>query len=1423
MPQVDNKTGTPVRETFNRPPRIWTSLPQGTVTIPAPPARDPLPPKPGIFTLLLPIIMVTVLIGVSIVINHGSTQALAFMLPIAVFSIMTPVATLLTAYQKNKAVKRKWRTNDKNYRAILAEIRVQLTQQADEQRQIALLTDPDPSDLEGQISERSHLWERRPEDPDFLSVRVGKGTQPFSVQLQMPEIDTAEPLRAEVEQFRQDFANVKDIPCSVSLPKVKSLGITGRRQDVADFTRDLLCQVATHHSPEDVRIFALYPVSQRQDWEWLGEFPHTKPLKATKQERLLAAGQEEADQLLNGLLEELSQRASKNAEAEAGSTPQSAMQAATSNALPHVLVVVHDYIEVRKHPALTHAFKLGEQLGVSVIYLVAEQQAIPSECRGVIRIFDEDSGVATESSAANAAGSMASTKPGSQGKKSKRSDKAQEVAPVILPKKLTYAAAGFAGETLHDVNPDIMKLEMAKEIAHTLAPLHVAVDGEDTVDLPTNVRLLDLLGLSHADRLDVNRWWSSPPFGRLRIPIGQSINGTVWIDLSENVHGPHGIIAGTTGAGKSELLQSLIVGLAATHHPHLVNFVLVDFKGGAAFKAFEKIPHTVGVVTDLSGRLTERALAALKSELRRREHILSKANAKKIAQYQAMRTQDPSAFEPLPNLFIIIDEFAELAKEHPLFMEGLVSVVQKGRSLGVHLILATQKPTGSVNPNIWSNLKFRICLRVASLQDSRDMLGRSEAALLPSAIPGRAYFQIGSEIFELFQSARVSLPARVSDESIVESKRATAGAEEVTDQQVLMDSIEPYQATLGAELFRPWPEPLPHRVSLPDIYRRSDMPRDDVGAQLIAPNGASTPPYGWLRFPVGLIDLPTEQRQEPLMLDLPHSGGNVLVAGASGAGKSVFLRTLITSLVQTHTASQLHLYLVDFGGQALRVFEKLPHVGGVFGEPDEEYIRRLLRKLDGIIEERKQICMTHQIDDFLVYQRRRIDDATLPELPAVVLVIDKFIEFRQAHDKEMDLLLSIARSGRNYGVYLVLSLDRPVSVPTQLMSLFELRIGLRLVELTDSLILLGKHDAAHLDPAVPGRGYQRGKNIEEVHIALPVSGEDEDEQTRHLDEWVAAVAREAEGPSAPPIRLLPEYVRIDDFLIEAAFSDPGTQMSRSIRLSLGIEDLSLQPIALELNADTPHVLVGGGPGSGRTGVLQTCLMVLASMPGNKSAQVILVDFRRSSRSLRRLPNIWMYADTEQRLAEAIEALKTELRARATRLHDELEKQEDDDEPIGVNMPPILLIIDDYDQVSALTKNPLNDLKEFLLQARDLRLHIIVTGSSADLLRSDMLLPQVRACRMGVILGGDPADSPLLGVRMNDLPPGRGYLVRRNQRNLVQVGHLESSAIPSWVARLQSPAKTLTKDTQNNLAHACPWCTPEAVQLVDSVMKQKVQS
>src|SRR5947209_12355333 len=358
----------------------------------------------------------------------------------------------------------------------------------------------------------------------------------------------------------------------------------------------------------------------------------------------------------------------------------------------------------------------------------------------------------------------------------------------------------------------------------------------------------------------------------------------------------------------------------------------------------------------------------------------------------------------------------------------------------------------------------------------------------------------------------------------------------------------------------------------------------------------------------------------------------------------------------------------------------------------------------------------------------------------------------------------------------------------QFTSIMELRIIFRMVEITDALILLGKNDAAYLDPSLLERGDKRGTTPQDVQIALPVVGEDEDEQNSQLDELITAVTREAEKyhvQHAPAIRLLPEYVRLSELLTETTqLAESNAESSGALPLHMGIEDLPLLPIALELSAETPHVLVAGGPGSGRTSVLHMCLFALANhqssrSPSHESARIVLVDFRRSSRLLRSLPGVWMYADTEERLLEVVEALKCELEARTAILREELQSEEEE-ELIEGKMAPIVLVIDDYDMLNILAKNPLADLKEFLLRARDLRFHIIVAGSPNDLARPDPLLQQVRSCRIGMILGGDPNDLPLLGVRISDFPPGRGHLVRRNRRYLVQVAHAEPKEIISRV-------------------------------------------
>ncbi len=1333
--------------TFNRPPRIQVHLPDEEIELPKPPQLNKDVRRVDVIALIFPIVILAVLATLILVVIPrffpNNSFSPIFLVFIGTYSLLNPVGELLGIWIERRRNRKEQRAQEEDYRQLLAKFRSKLEALRIEQHRARRANSPSVHKLRSLIDERIHLWERRPDDEDFLHLRMGKTMLPSTVKVIPPKANDNSPLQTEAEALAKEFEYVPDVPITLPLPQLGSIGVTGARGPVVDFARALVCHLAVHHSPDEVRILGIYPYEQSREWEWLKWMPHTNHFTPGSQNKMLAFTPDQIEELLDEVTEEISRREARKEEEKEGAEPEPQ--------LPYLVLLVDDYNRVRDHVGLSEVLRHGRGLNLSAIVLVDSRQDIPGDCGAILEVPSYE--------------------------------------------QMIYSVAGPEGEVKDQIAPDRVDRATGENIARSLAPIRVS-GSQGPGNIKTSVRLLDLLNLEAADQLDPRTWWSEQPrFGRLTVPIGEKSGGPLLIDLTDAAHGPHGLVAGTTGSGKSELLQTLIAALAATHHPHLINFVLVDFKGGSAFKDFENIPHTVGMVSDLHGRLAERALVALKSELKRREHILHNANAVNIAQYQALRARDPKALPPLPSLLIVIDEFAELAKELPTFIDGLISVVQKGRSLGVHLILATQRPAGVVSANIWSNVKFRICLRVASVEDSREMLGRSDAALLPHNLPGRGYFQVGAEIFDQFQVARVAGPYRPAtpreakkQAEIAELTRAghihnigsskpaspvrAGAADDRSELQVLMAQMEPFKESLGAALFRPWPDPLPANLTLPDMFKQAGKPALD------GTRWEARPAFGWLNAPIGMLDLPTEQKQEVFMLELLRFGGHMLIAGSAGSGKSFLLRTIITALSLSHSPADLNLYLIDFGGQALRVFEKMPHVGGIFNSADSDRIRRLFRKLRGIIEERKVLFREQRVDSFLAYHNRP-NPTNQPQnpLPAIVVVIDKFAEFRAVHENELNDLIAFAREGRGYGIHLIIAVDRPAIIPSNLAGNLELRYGLRLADAGDSLFLLGKGDAATLDPNTPGRGLRRSRGLEEFQTALPVVGDGDDEQSQQLEALSARAAQAWKGAVAEAIQLLPEYVSLPDLLTQAPINGR-TPKTEGLRAPLGLDDLTLRPVWGELHPDTQHFLIAGSAGSGKTALLRTWLLGLAQRYTPAEAQVILVDLRRTSRGLRSLPHLKGYAENEVKLNEILESLKKELTERVQRLSSGASSK--------TLPPPIVLAIDDFELVAALPKNPGTELKDVVRQARDIGLHIILAGNTTDIGKSfDPLAQQVRAVRAGIVLSGDPQESPILGVRLTDLPPGRGYFVQRNSRSLMQVGFLEPEAVPVWMAQIRS--------------------------------------
>jgi S-DNA-T family DNA segregation ATPase FtsK/SpoIIIE len=1335
--------------TFNRPPRILVKLPNDEIALPQVPTPITSNRRIDLITLLFPIVILAVIAFIVLwaaprLFPNQPAFSPIFLVFLGTYSLLNPIGQFLSLWVERRRINKEQLAQEDDYRQLLAKFRTKLEALRVEQHRARRASLPSVRKLRGLIDEKIHLWERRPDDEDFLHLRLGKTTLPSTVKISVPSASDNSALQNEVEALAKEFEYVPDVPISLPLPQLGSVGVTGARGPVVDFARALVCHLAVHHSPDEVRILGIYPQEQSREWEWLKWMPHTNHFKPGAQNKMLAFTPDQIEELLNEVTEEIGRREARKEEEKEG--------ADVEPMLPYLVLLIDDYNKVRDHVGLSEVLRNGRGLNLSAIVLVESRQDIPGDCGAILEVPSYE--------------------------------------------RMIYSVAGPEGEVKDQITPDRVDRGTGESIARSLAPIRVS-GSQGPGNIKTSVRLLDLLNLEAADQLDPRTWWGEQPrFGRLTVPIGEKSGGPLLIDLTDAAHGPHGLVAGTTGSGKSELLQTLIAGLAVTHHPHLINFVLVDFKGGSAFKDFENIPHTVGMVSDLHGRLAERALVALKSELKRREHILHEANAVNIAQYQALRARDPKSLPPMPSLLIIIDEFAELAKELPDFMGGLISVVQKGRSLGVHLILATQRPAGVVSANIWSNVKFRICLRVASTEDSREMLGRSDAALLPHNLPGRGFFQVGAEIFEQFQVARVAgayrpaTPREAKKQAEIaeltraghihnigskSTSHARAGAGVVTDDrselQVMMAQMEPFKESLGAALFRPWPDPLPADLTLPDMFKQAGKPALD------GTRWEARPAFGWLNAPIGLLDLPAEQKQEVFMLDLLRFGGHMMIAGSAGSGKSFLLRSIVTALALSHSPADLNLYLIDFGGQALRVFEKMPHVGGVFNSADSDRIRRLFRKLRGIIEERKLLFREQRIDSFQAYHNRAAGaNQQQKPLPAIVLMIDKFAEFRAVHERELEDLVAFAREGRGYGVHLIIAADRPSVVPGNLAGNLELRIALRLADQSDSLLFIGKSDAVTLDPNTPGRGLRRSRGLQEFQTALPVDGEGDEEQSQQLEALSARVAQAWKGAPAEPIQLLPEYVSLPDLLTQASMNGQ-TSKTEGLRVPLGLDDLTLRPVWGELNPDTQHFLIVGSAGSGKTALLRTWLLGLAQRYTPAEAQVVLIDLRRTLRSLRSLPHMKGYAENEIRLNEILEGLKKELTERAQRLSSGASSK--------TPFVPMVLAIDDFELVAALPKNPGSELRDVVRQARDLGVHFILAGNTTDLGRSsDPLAQQTKAVRAGVVLSGDPQETPILGVKLADLPPGRGFFVQRNSRNLMQAGFLEPEAVPVWMAQIR---------------------------------------
>ncbi len=911
--------------------------------------------------------------------------------------------------------------------------------------------------------------------------------------------------------------------------------------------------------------------------------------------------------------------------------------------------------------------------------------------------------------------------------------------------------------------PDLFTKSQASVCARCLAPFRPTAGTDD--GRPRPLDWLELMGIDDRTRNKPEDYWARTGEGHIRaVPIGVASDGSrVQLDINEaarNGMGPHGLCVGATGSGKSELLRTLALGMITAHPPDVLNLILVDFKGGATFLGLERARHVGAVITNLAGEahLVSRMNDALTGEMNRRQEVLRAAGGfANLAEYQRARSQGVD-LPPLPTLFILVDEFSELLSQHPDFAELFVAIGRLGRSLGMHLLLASQRLDEGRLRGLETHLSYRICLKTFSAGESRAVLGVPDAYHLPST-PGAAYLKSASGELMRFQTAFVSghdgsprstpttAPARLA--VFTASPVGTVSGPAGTDQRrepvrTVMDAMLDCLADHG---------PPAHRVWLPPL---AESPTLDV----LMPG----PGQRALTVPVGVVDNPYEQRRDPLVVELDGPAGNVAIVGAPRSGKSTAVRTMLLALAQHHRPADVGFYCLDFGGGALSSLRQLPHVGSMAGRSDAELCRRTVSVVASVVRARESLFRRMGIDSMVDYRHRRsAGDPGVAEDPFgdVFLVIDGWATLRQEFDPLEALITAIAAQGLSFGVHVVVTASRWAELRPALKDQIATRIELRLGDPAESEI--DRRRARDLSDRPPGRGITA--NRREFAIALPRW--DGSATSDALAETIAACAerlRDRWAPSAAPaVQLLPAKVRRDDLLGEDGGDRPGS------RVLVGIGEHELRPVHIDF-AEQSHLLVLGEAGCGKTALLRLLCRELIRARTPDEVQLEIVDFRRSLLGVVESDHLTGYAMSPASLAARLTVIIDRLEAR---MPGENITQHQLRTRSWWSGPDIFLVIDDYDLAVGATGNPLTSIADFLPHAKDLGLHVVVARRSGGAARAmfDPVLARMRelGC-MGLMMSAGPDEGVLLGtVRPSALPPGRATsIIRGHADQLVQV-------------------------------------------------------
>jgi len=1270
---------------YKRSPRLIKREPTETIELTAP-AKKEEPKKGGLIKIILPpLAMVAVTVSMGILMGRGM-----FVLMSAAAMTMSLIFAVTNFFGDRKTRKQKEKKRIENYENYLVTERKKLHTLHNDFEQSLKYHNLSPRDIEREImSYSSRLYERAANDGDFLTLSLGYSTLPtsytvkFSTNTQDTDNDT---LIEEMQALGNTYQTARNMPTVIDL-KQAHLGLVGEKAYIHRQLTSALIQLCFFQSYHDIEIILLVEEEDVASFEWVRWYPHcrNKNINITG----LIAAENQRDQVLGNIAQVLKTRKRKQDE-----------EKKDSKYLPHYIFIIDNPKLIINHSIMEYLQTPSTSLGFSLIYTTQQRANLPDNILTVFMLDGGDKGTLLMN----------------RGELLNRS--------VTLP-------------DITDINTEI--------IARKLAPLK-HTQGVST-QIPESVTFFELYNVKRPDEIPVlDLWEKNACHKSLAVPLGlRGKEDIVALNLHEKAHGPHGLVAGTTGSGKSEIVQSYILSLAVNFHPHEVGFLLIDYKGGGMANLFENLPHLLGTITNLDGSESMRALASIKSELARRQRIFGECGVNSINQYTKLfRAREVTL--PMPHLFIISDEFAELKKEQPEFMAELVSTARIGRSLGVHLILATQKPTGVVDDQIWSNSKFKLALKVADESDSNEILKTPDAARITQ--PGRAYLQVGNnEIYEMFQSAysgasfsesvvkhgfdgRVYLINQLGQGELLNDDLSAIDAEQeskLTQLDVTVNHINDLHKQLDTTIVeRPWLPPLEQKLISPHINIGTD-----VG--LITTHD--------LNAAIGMADIPEAQTQTEYTHNFMDDG-NLAFFGASGFGKSTSAMNVALQLASQNSPLLLNYFVLDYGNSALAQLRGLPHTADYLTIDDAEKLDKLTKLLEEELKKRKSLFAAENAINFRMY-----NSVAAAKIPAILIIIDNYDVIKEISMELEEFLVKLTRDGVGVGIYTVVTASRSNALRYSVLNNFKNKIAHYMFDATDVIAVVGR--STYQLPEIQGRALVKIKDIHIAQCYLPAPYENDIDYANNISAIVSGIAESSTASKAAGIRVVPDVVEYADlvpFLIEK-------------QAVIGFDPATTEPV--HLDTSNRCQLIVGASGTGKTNVLK---IIATQFSGST---MFIVDSNVGDLNMYDgLGNV-TYMEKESQLDDFYDALNSEVESRI-KLQKALEQRLRE---FVASQPQVVVLIDDFDNFLELSKNRKNEVEVLVPKAMEMGVCFIATTLPTQMKDFGVFTKLFKDTQYGVVLGNPGGQSIVQQIttpRDYKAMPDMGFWHKRDQRGQVKM-------------------------------------------------------